>query len=81
MFEAILILAVRRNRTRTVFSRNAKTSLHHCKTYLVFMHNMYPVAKSVKYGALTLAWIHSNLRACILLCVFKPRTLLVPDRQ
>jgi hypothetical protein len=47
MFKGILILAVRHNRTRTVFSRNAETTLHHCKTYVVFMHNMHPVAKSI----------------------------------
>jgi len=47
IFDGILILAVWHNRTRTVFSRHAETTLHHCTTYVLFIYNMHPVAKGV----------------------------------
>jgi hypothetical protein len=47
IFDGILILAVWHNRTRTVFSQNAETALHHCTAYVLFMYNMHPMAKCV----------------------------------
>jgi len=47
IFDGILILAVWHNRMRTVFSRNADTTIHHCTIHVLFMYNMHPLAKSV----------------------------------